>query len=90
MEKKLLIDLTDQELEVELKKRKNERFFAGFLIGILVGIAFWSATHKGTFLPFAILALVIYIAKKYPNVDEVTTEVNARKKSWKQTKNYQN
>ena len=79
MEKKLLTELTDQELETELKKRKNERLFAGFLIGILLGISVWSATHKGTFLPFAILALVIYIAKKYPNVDEITNEINARK-----------
>ena len=79
MEKKLLTELTDQELETELKKRKNERLFAGFLIGILLGISVWSATHKGAFLPFAILALVIYIAKKYPNVDEITNEINARK-----------
>lgn len=80
MQQRLLSELSDQELEVELKKRKNERIFFGLFIGFLVGIAIWSATHKGGFWTFFILAFVFYIAKKnWGNFDEITNEINSRK-----------
>ena len=80
MEKKSITELTDQELEEELKKRKKGRIYTALMIGFLVGCAVWSATHKGGFVTFAILAFVFWIAKKNKDdVDEITNEINARK-----------
>ena len=80
MPQKLLSELSDQELEEELKTRKKGRIMVGFLMGFLVGCAIWSATHKGGFWTFFILAIVFYIGKKnLGNVEEVTNEINSRK-----------
>ena len=82
MEKKLLNELTDQELEEELKKRKNERILVALLMGFLLGCAIWSATHKGGFWTFFILALVFFIGKKNSGiVEEVTNEIKSRNKA---------
>lgn len=80
MEKKLLNELTDQELAEELKKKKKERIFVAILMGFLVGCAVWSATHKGTLLTFILLAIVLYLGKRNSGiVEEVTNEINSRK-----------
>lgn len=80
MEKKLLNKLTDQELGEELKKRKQERIILAVLIGFLVGVAIWSATHKGGFWTFIILFVVLFIGRKYVGkVEEVTKEIDSRK-----------
>lgn len=80
MEKKLLNELTDQELGNELKKRKKERIYVAVLMGFLVGCAVWSATHKGGFWTFLILAVVFYLGRKNSGkVEEVTKEMDSRK-----------
>ncbi len=80
MEKKLLNELTDQELVEKLRSRKKERIFVAILMGFLIGCAVWSATHKGSFYTLLILVTVIFIGKKYSGkVVEVTNEIEARK-----------
>ncbi len=80
MEKKILSDFTDRELAEELKKRKNERISIAILIGFLVGVAVWGATHKGGWITFAILFLVIFIGRKYSGkVEEISKEIDSRK-----------
>ena len=80
MEKKSITELTDQELEEELNKRKKNRILLACLMGLLVGVAIWSATHKGGFWTFIILAFVFFVGRKNSgNVEEVTNEINARK-----------
>lgn len=80
MLQKLLSELSDQELEEELKKRKKSRTIVALIMGFLVGCAVWSATHKGGFWTFIILILVFYLAKKNSgNVEEITNEINSRK-----------
>jgi len=80
MEKKLITELTDQELEEELKKRKKERIIVAAMMGFLVGAAVWSATHTKGFRTFLILALFFFVGKQYSGkVEEITNEINARK-----------
>lgn len=80
MEQKKLSELSDQELEGELKKRKKERIIIAILMGLLVGAAICSATHKGGFVTFIILALVLFVGKKYSGkVEELTKEIDSRK-----------
>ncbi len=81
MEKKLLNEFTDQELEEELKKRKKSRIIVALMMGFLVGCAVWSATHKGGFWTFLILGFAFYLGKKNSGiVEEVTKEINSRNK----------
>ncbi len=80
MEKKVLTQLTDQELATELKARKQSQIIVATLIGFLVGCAVWSATHKGGFVTFFILVFAFYLGKKnHGKVEEVTKEMSTRK-----------
>jgi asparagine N-glycosylation enzyme membrane subunit Stt3 len=80
MEQKSINELTDQELGEELKKRKKDRIFVAVLMGVLLGCAVWSATHKGVFLTFILLGVVFYLGRKNSGkVEEVIKEINARK-----------
>jgi hypothetical protein len=80
MEQKPLSELTDQELQTELKKRKQSLIFACVFVGISIGIAVWSATHKGgfffTLLPFLVAYLFRNTSKE---VDGVKKEIDVRK-----------
>jgi hypothetical protein len=80
MEQKPLSQLTDPELQAELKKRKQSLIFACVFVGMSIGIAFWSATHKGGFLvtlfPFWVAYLFRNTSKE---VDEVKKEIDVRK-----------
>jgi hypothetical protein len=80
MEKKLLNELTNQELAEELRKRKKEQIIVATMMGFLVGCAVWSATHKGGFWTFLILAFVFFLGKNNAGkVKEVTNEIDSRK-----------
>lgn len=46
MDKKILSDLTDQELLQEAKKRKSASITNAFLIGFLIGIVFYSVVKN--------------------------------------------
>ncbi len=80
MEGKSLNEFTDQELEIELKKRKQSQIIVATMIGFLIGCGVWSATHKGGFVTFFILTFAFYLGKKnHGKVEEVTNEINSRK-----------
>jgi hypothetical protein len=76
MEQKPLSELTDQELQ----KRKQSLIFACVFVGMSIGVAVWSATHKGGFLvtlfPFWVAYLFRNTSKE---VDEVKKEIDIRK-----------
>lgn len=68
-------NLSTNELAIEYKKRKSARTFAGFYIGIFIGIAVWSTIKNGfgllTFLPI----LVGYFFRKVgTNYNEIKQE----------------
>lgn len=52
--------LTFEELRAEEKKLKSQRIPMAIFVGFLVGIAIYSATHNGKFLP-VILMLAAFI-----------------------------
>jgi hypothetical protein len=80
MEQKPLTELTDQELQAELKKRKQSLIFACVFVGMSIGIAVWSATHKGGFLFMLLPFLVAYFFRNTSNeVNEVKKEIDIRK-----------
>jgi uncharacterized membrane protein YhiD involved in acid resistance len=80
MNQKPLSELTDQELQAELKKRKKAQIFAAFAIGMSAGIAIWAATHKGGFLVSLLPFLVIYL---FRNVSKELKEVEKEKENRK-------
>lgn len=75
-----LSELSDQELMEEEKKRKNGAIAFRIIIGLLMGIAFYSATHKGSFLisclPLFFMALFVKSENDYK---AVKTEIQSRK-----------
>lgn len=48
-------DMTLEELVSEEKRMKSQRTMTAAFIGLLLGIAFWSATHGGFILPGILL-----------------------------------
>ncbi|MCC5613184.1 hypothetical protein LC612_42530 [Nostoc sp. CHAB 5834] len=57
--------MTLDELVSEEKKVKSKKIPLALFIGVLVGIAIWSATHKGGALTFFLLAFVLLIGSGY-------------------------
>lgn len=71
--------LSDQELLEEQKKLKSAKLINGFLIGIFIGVAIYSAATKGigffTFFPLFFIYLLINSRKKSKKIDN---ELNKR------------
>ncbi|WP_461111480.1 hypothetical protein [Spirosoma jeollabukense] len=72
--------MTLDELVAEQKKMKSQKILTALLIGALVGIAVWSATHKGsTLLTFGLLIVGLLIGSRYSkNLKNVQTEISRR------------
>jgi hypothetical protein len=84
MNQKPLSELTDQELQIELKKRKQAQIFAALFVGFTVGVAIWSATHKGRFWAVLIPFAAMYILRKTPDeLKAVKEEIENRKNHYK-------
>ncbi len=77
-----LSELTDQELMEEEKKQKKDVIALRIAMGLVMGIAFWSATHKGSFLisclPLFVFPFFIEAEKNYKAVQ---SEIQSRKSS---------
>ncbi len=69
-----------EELVAEEKKVKSRQIPFAVLMGILVGIAVWSATHQGsTFLTIGLLVLVPFIGSSYSkNLKGIQEEIKRR------------
>ena len=80
MEQKSLSQLNDPELQAELKKRKQSLIFACVFVGISIGVAIWSATHKGGFLATLLPFFVAYLFRNTSNEwNDVKKEIDDRK-----------
>ncbi len=44
-------DMTPKEVAAEVKRMTSQKYLTAGLIGLLLGIAVWSATHGGLILP---------------------------------------
>ena len=73
-------ELTDQALMEKAKKQKSSVLLFRIMMCLVMGIAIWSATHKGSFLiaclPFLVISSFI---KSENNYKAVLTEIEARK-----------
>lgn len=75
-----LKNLTQEELEIEFKKRKSDRAFAAFFIGMFIGIAVWSSIKNGVgFLTFLPLLVAYFFRKTETNFKEITEEIDIKK-----------
>ena len=59
--------LTLEELRTEEKKLESQRIPTAIFVGFLVGIAIYSATHKGTFLPVILMVAAFMIGRNANN-----------------------
>lgn len=68
--------MTRDELVLEEKKLKSQKITTAVFIGFVVGIAVWSATHKGGFLTFILLLVALLIGARYSkNLKSIQSEI---------------
>lgn len=57
--------MTLEELVSEKKKMASQKNITAVLMGVLIGIGIWSATHNGGFLTYILLFSAILIGRKH-------------------------
>lgn len=72
--------MTLEELVLEEKKMQSQKIPSAVFIGVLIGIAVWSATHKGGFvLTIGLLIFATLMGSRYSkNLKNVQTEISRR------------
>jgi len=72
--------MTLEELVSEEKKMKSQKTITAVFIGFVVGIAIWSATHKGGFfLTVILLIFSLLIGSRYSkNLKSVQAEISRK------------
>ncbi|GAB3772581.1 hypothetical protein GCM10028818_12950 [Spirosoma horti] len=72
--------MTLDELVAEEKKIKSQKILMALFIGALVGIAVWSATHKGSvFLTFGLLLSGLLVGSRYSKtLKNIQAEISRR------------
>jgi len=82
MTQKELAELTDQELLQEAKKIKSTNLSDGLIIGVLIGIAIYSAVKNGfgllSFLPLVYAPIAVKNKKKNKELEELLKERNLK------------
>ena len=58
--------MTLDELVLQEKRMKSQKIITALVIGFFVGVAIWSATHKGGFiLSIGLLAFALFIGSRH-------------------------
>ncbi|WP_345074254.1 hypothetical protein [Hymenobacter fastidiosus] len=71
--------MTLEELGSEEKKMKSQKTITAVFIGVLIGIAVWSATHKGFVLPVILLISAFLIGyRNSQNLKSVQAEISRK------------
>jgi hypothetical protein len=72
--------MTLGELVSEEKKAKSQQIPFALLIGLMVGIAIWSATHKGGFFfTTGLMIFALFIGSRYSkNLKGIQAEISRR------------
>jgi hypothetical protein len=71
--------MTREELASAEKEVKSKKTITAVILGMLVGIAVWSATHRGLFLPIVLLVIALVIGKRYSqNEKSIQAEIRSR------------
>ena len=75
-----LSKLTNEDLQIEAKKRKQGYQTAAFIVGMMIGVAAWSAVKNGFgILLFVPLVFAYWFRNAKPDYDEVKKEIASRK-----------
>lgn len=75
-----LTQLTTEELQIELKKRKQSYTSAAFIVGMIIGCAIWSLVKNGiSFFIFVPFVFAYWFKNAKPEYDEVKKEIQLRK-----------
>ena len=71
--------MTLDELVSEEKKLQSQKILTAVIIGFIVGIAVYSATHKGLILPVILLLFSFLIGSRYSkNLKGIQAEISRR------------
>lgn len=71
--------MTLEELLSEEKKMNSMKIPTALLMGFLVGVAVWSASHKGGFLTFILLGFALFFgARRSKMTKELQEEIKRR------------
>jgi hypothetical protein len=71
--------MTLEELLSEEKKMKSQKIPTAVFIGVLIGIAVYSATHKGFVLPIILLIFAFLIgSRNSQTMKGIQAEINRR------------
>lgn len=72
--------MTLEELVSEEKKMKSYKTLTAVFIGLLIGVAIWSATHQGSFILTIILLIVpLLIGSRYSkNLKSIQAEISLK------------
>lgn len=74
-----LTQLTNEELQVELKKRKNNYQGGAFLVGMMIGVAIWGVVKNGKyFLIVMPLIFGYWFRNSKTEFDEIKKEIESR------------
>lgn len=75
-----LTQLTIDELQIELKKRKQGYQISAFIVGMMIGCAVWSAVKNGfSMFLFVPLLFAYWFRNAKTDYDEVKQEIESRK-----------
>ncbi|GAA3991347.1 hypothetical protein [Hymenobacter antarcticus] len=72
--------MTFEELVSEEKKTKSQQTTTAVFIGVVIGIIFWAATHKGGFV-LAVILLIFAFRVGYrnsQNLKSIQAEISRR------------
>jgi hypothetical protein len=80
LDKKDYSKLTVEELMSKEQKVNSLKIPTALLVGFIIGVAFWSATHKwGFFITMFLLGFALLIAKwSSQNMKNIKDEINRR------------
>lgn len=75
-----LTQLTISELQIELKKRKHGYTISAFIVGMMIGCAFFVVITKGfSWFLFVPLLFAYWFRNAKTDYDEVKQEIESRK-----------
>ncbi|WP_310379305.1 hypothetical protein [Flavobacterium sp.] len=74
-----LTQLTHEELQIEIKKRKTSYQIGAFIVGMMIGCAVWSTVKNGIgFFIFVPFVFAYWFKNTKVEYDEIKNELQSR------------
>jgi len=75
-------NMTREELASEERKMNSRKTITALLIGMAVGVAVWSATHRGGVLTYGLLGLALFVGYRTSDARKrLQAEISRRDKA---------